>query len=44
METVKVLLIKINGLLENMDISTIKKSDLIVLKSTLEQIAENEAD
>lgn len=32
METVKVLLIKINGLLENMDISTIKKSDLIVLK------------
>lgn len=44
METVKVLLIKINGLLENMDISTIKKSDLIVLKRTLEQIAENEAD
>ena len=43
-ETIKLLLTKINVLLENMDISTIKKSDLRVLKSTLEQIAGNEAD
>lgn len=43
-ETIKHLLIKIDKLLTMADSSKIKKSNLRVLRKTLEKIAENEAD